>query len=161
MNFSVRQLTIEDVQEMIDWRYPPPYDLYNLEAAEETYSELLDGSYYGVMRENELFGFYCTGLGAQVPAGRDAGVYSKGSVDIGLGIRPARTGSGHGTVFLNFILREIQFAHPGAPLRLTVAAFNARAIRLYSTAGFVQTGNFAAGPRAFYVMEKSTSADCT
>ncbi|MGM0896629.1 MAG: GNAT family N-acetyltransferase [Bacillota bacterium] len=152
MNFSERDMTEENAREIMGWRYPYPYDFYNGEATDESLQELMNGSYRVVTEHGELFGFYCTGKGAQVPAGHKWGVYPEGRIDIGLGMKPVKTGAGRGAAFLEFLLGTIDRRHPGEPLRLTVAQFNIRAIRLYEKAGFVKTSEFKTDYAAFQVM---------
>lgn len=147
-------MTEAGAREILAWRYPYPYDFYNGDATEESLCELMNGNYRLVMESDELFGFYCTGKGAQVPAGHEVNAYPAGPVDMGLGMKPDKTGAGRGTEFLDFLLSEIQKRHPGQSLRLTVARFNVRAIRLYERAGFVKAGEFKNDYAAFQVMVK-------
>lgn len=98
MNFTSQQMTEAAATEILEWRYRYPYDFYNNEKSEESMAEMLDGSYHIVLNEaGELFGFYCTGKSAQVPAGRKTGAYPSGFIDFGLGMRPAETGQGKGS----------------------------------------------------------------
>lgn len=78
MNFAERPMTEGDAREIMAWRYPYPYDFYNGEASDESLQELMNGTYRAVDRYGRLFGFYCTGAGAQVPAGHERGVYREG-----------------------------------------------------------------------------------
>lgn len=153
MNFTIQPMTTAAAAEILDWRYPYPYDFYNNEATEESMEELLDGTYRIVCDENrEIFGFYCTGKSAQVPAGRAMGAYPEGFVDFGLGMQPSQTGQGKGSEFFAFIQREIHREHPAEPLRLTVATFNERAIRLYEKYGFEKKMEFTTAFAAFQTM---------
>lgn len=154
MSFQEQAMTIERAQDILSWRYPYPYDFYNGEATDESLQELMDGSYRTVTKHGELFGFYCTGKGAQVPAGYASNAYPDGPVDIGLGMKPEKTGAGRGAAFLDFLLREINKRHPEQALRLTVAQFNARAVRLYERVGFVKTVEFKNDYAMFQVMLK-------
>jgi len=155
MNLAERAMTETDAREILAWRYPYPYDFYNGEATVESLQELMNGSYRVVTEQGELFGFYCTGKGAQVPAGHNWDVYPQGPVDIGLGMKPDQTGAGRGPAFLEFLLGEMDRRHPGEPLRLTVAQLNKRAIRLYEKAGFIKTGEFETDYAAFQMMLKN------
>lgn len=154
MKFQEQSMTEESARDILSWRYPYPYDFYNGEASDESFQELMNGSYRVVLKDGELFGFYCTGKGAQVPAGHEANAYPEGPVDIGLGMKPEKTGAGRGAAFLDFLLNEINKSHPGQALRLTVAQFNKRAIHLYESAGFVKAGEFKNDYATFQVMQK-------
>ena len=101
MNFTAKPMTKATVAEILNWRYSYPYDFYNNALTEESMTEMLDGTYRSVRDDQgELFGFYCTRKSAQVPAGRNIGVYPTGYIDFGLGIKPADTGQGKGGGFL-------------------------------------------------------------
>jgi len=154
VKFKEQAMTEESARDILAWRYPYPYDFYNGEATDESLQKLMNGSYRTVTERGELFGFYCTGKGAQVPAGHASNAYPDGPVDIGLGMKPEKTGAGRGAAFLDFLLSEINKRYPEQALRLTVAQFNARAIRLYERAGFVKAGGFKNDYAAFQVMLK-------
>lgn len=143
MNLTIEPMTKEAAEEILDWRYPYPYDFYNNELTEESLAEMLDGTYRAVRNgQGELYGFYCTGKSAQVPAGRKEGAYRGDFTDFGLGMKPAETGQGQGSEFFACIRNELLISHPQKPLRLTVAAFNTRAIRLYENFGFIKDQEF-------------------
>ncbi|WP_203333457.1 GNAT family N-acetyltransferase [Planococcus beigongshangi] len=156
MNFTSQPMTKKAATEILEWRYPYPYDFYNNELDDESMSEMLEGTYHAVRTETgDLFGFYCTGNSAQVPAGRLLGIYPEGSIDFGLGIRPAETGQGKGSEFFAFVQEEIVRKHPDSPLRLTVATFNKRAIRLYEKFGFIKFKEFKTDFAVFQTMERN------
>ena len=108
--------------------------------------------------KEKLVGFYCFGSSAQVPAGNKYKVYDDiDFLDIGLGMRPELCGSGRG---YEFFLEGVEFARkifPSKKLRLTVAAFNNRAISLYKKIGFREVISFdrkgTDGVMTFIVME--------
>ena len=82
--------------------------------------------------------FYCFGPAGQVAGGN----YEIHAVDIGLGLRPDLTGQGHGK---HLIRRIIEKAKPEAnklPMRVTIAAFNTRAIHTWTAAGFSEMQTF-------------------
>lgn len=145
MQLRFAPLTHAQALDVAAWRYPPPYDFYNGSEDPDDLRELLDpaGPYYGAVDERgDLIGFLCFGETAQVPAGHDAGAYAADALDIGLGMRPDLTGRGLG---LPFVLAALAFAdatfHPAA-FRLSAAAFNLRAIRVYERAGFLPAARF-------------------
>ncbi|MFS0661973.1 GNAT family N-acetyltransferase [Niallia alba] len=139
MDFSIQKMTEQATREILSWTYPAPYDLYNSEVTEESLQEFAENPYYAIEHNGELVGFYCTGYAAQVPIGYLFQAYPEGYLDIGLGMRPDLTGQGQGTSFMQCILDSIETEHP---LRLTVAAFNKRAIALYEKFGFRRISAF-------------------
>ncbi len=91
--FSVRPMTGEDAQAVAAWRYPGEFAFYNWDADPADLAELLDPAgwgkqYFSVDGTDELlvgmFEFKAEG----------------DSVEIGLGLRPDRTGCGLGLSFL-------------------------------------------------------------
>ncbi|WP_036188500.1 GNAT family N-acetyltransferase [Ureibacillus manganicus] len=150
----VKEMNRGFAEEILSWKYEPPYDLYNNELSEDAIQELLTSNYKAVVNnDNDLIGFYCAGNSAQVPAGHQFGVYKESYLDLGIGMKPALTGAGNGTKFFSFILEQIQKDHE-LPLRLTVAKFNERAIRLYEKLGFVREAEFKNTTTEFITMVK-------
>ena len=150
---KVRKIDEKQAVEILGWRYEKPYDFYNQEDSTQGRAELLNGTYHAVVDEgDQLIGFFCIGSSAQVPAGRRADVYGQDCIDMGLGMHPARTGNGVGYTFCSFILEQIKARHPGKPVRLTVASFNRRAIRLYEKLGFVRQHAFGTDTANFITM---------
>ncbi|WP_445488791.1 GNAT family N-acetyltransferase [Niallia sp. 03133] len=128
---------------ILSWKYEYPYDFYNVKAKEESIAEMLENPYFVVRNTNkEIVGFFCIGYASQVPNGYLFGAYKEGLVDIGFGMKPELTGKGGGSSFLAFILHYIEEEYKGMPIRLTVAEFNKRAIRLYEKFGFVKNKEF-------------------
>jgi len=138
------------------WRYPPPYDLYTLSddplgtalflsSAASGYFQLRDAA-------GELVAFCCFGAEAQVPGGD----YSTQALDLGLGLRPDLTGRGHGMRYLGAVLAFGIAQFQPTLLRLTVADFNLRAIRLYQKAGFHAAARFTSSfaRRPFIIMTR-------
>lgn len=152
MEWTMQQMNKETALTILEWRYEKPYDLYNNETTEESLDELLDGSYKAVFEKGRLVGFYCTGIAAQVPKGRGEGLYPEGFIDIGIGMAPDLTGQGHGHHFFGYVVSAIKNEHPKQCLRLTVAEFNERAIRLYKKFGFTKTGRFSTDAAVFITM---------
>ena len=147
MKFTPKIMTEDFAREILTWQYDSPYDLYNQDA--EDFDELMNGSYYAVLNfANEMIGFYCIGTPAQVPKGHDFKAYQESFLDLGLGLKPELTGQGNGYDFLEFIIPTLSAEN----LRLTVASFNKRAIRLYEKFGFKQVDCFSNGKNEFITM---------
>lgn len=139
--------------EILGWKYEKPFDIYNQVLSGEAILELTSSNYKAIEMDDELAGFFCIGKDAQVPAGHEAGAYDGDYLDIGLGMRPDLTGKGLGKAFLDFIIEEIRRGYDGN-LRLTVADFNKRAIRLYEKLDFEKILVFSRGSTKFNVMVK-------
>jgi [ribosomal protein S18]-alanine N-acetyltransferase len=158
MRLFKRQMDESDATVILGWKYTEPYDFYNNEVTNEAIQELLDGSYYSVIDEqNELIGFFCTGKSAQVPAGSKFDAYKADYIDIGLGMRPNLTGKGYGLLFCSYILTDINTNYKNIPTRLTVATFNTRAIHLYEKLGFIKKFEFKTDYCVFMTMVKESS----
>lgn len=69
-------------------------------------------------------------------------------------MKPEQTGRGEGEAFLTLILDQLRATGAPAALRLTVADFNERAIRLYRKAGFRETASFTRNDTRFLVLVK-------
>ena len=117
-----------DIEKMNHWRYPPPYDVYDVTPSAEDVQAMLDplgdtwfsadDAAYG-----DLAGFFEFGHQGRV-------------VEIGLGLRPDLTGRGIGT---SFVAAGMAFALSRWKLSafaVDVLPWNARAMRAYEAAGF-------------------------
>ncbi|WBW96412.1 GNAT family N-acetyltransferase [Oceanirhabdus sp. W0125-5] len=158
MELNIKQMNYDEAKEISKWIYEEAYSIYSMDQSDECINELLNGNYFSVSdRENNLVGYYCFGEAAQVPAGNQFGVYdSKEYIDIGLGIKPDLCGQGLG---VNFLSSGLDFARnklSAKGFRLTVAAFNQRAIKVYERADFKKVNSFEriseSGKIEFWVM---------
>ncbi len=119
----------EEAREVSAWRYEPPYDFYDWTSDPDDLEELLDPE----RRKDAYFSAF-DGRGALV--GFFQFEVEGETVDVGLGMRPDHTGAGLG---LDYLLAGLEFArgrYSPARFTLSVATFNARAIRVYERAGF-------------------------
>lgn len=135
--YVLRLITRPDAEQISGWRYPKPYSTYD--GNPSSIPGLLEPryNYHAVFDEGGvLVGYFCFGADATIPEGRKRGLYGDDALDVGLGMRPDLTGRGFGP---NFVLAGLRFARkkfsPPA-FRLTVAAFNRRAIAVYEKVGF-------------------------
>lgn len=130
--------------EILQWKYPAPYQIYSLDDNEEDKAELLNGTYYYALDERgELAGYFCVGGSARVPGGYPVNLYSDDScLDIGLGLRPEMTGKGLGSGFLTQVIAFVNDEFQPRQLQLVVTSFNKRAISVYRKAGFYKIAQF-------------------
>ena len=150
VQFLVGPIDEGAAREVAGWEYDGPYAAYNCPAgeADDFVRGILEpGNHYYAVRDvaGALVGYCCFGPDARVPGGEYVGVAEPGErpgapdeefLDVGLGLRPDLTGRGLGAAFLGAIagFAAGQLGH--RRLRVTVAAWNRRAIRLYEKAGF-------------------------
>lgn len=157
MKFIVGPLREDDVRAMLRWRYAPPYQIYDMEGADDPamVAEFLDpGQAYFAVRDGDgvLVGYCCFGAEARVP-GWD---YDEDALDVGVGMRPDLTGQGHGAAFTAAVLAFGVQRFPRRRLRATVAVFNRRSRRVCQRHGLREVGRFVRSgdpPREFAVLE--------
>jgi RimJ/RimL family protein N-acetyltransferase len=143
VDFSFAPMTEADARTITAWRYPQPYDVYNM--GDDT-GELLDrrSPHYTVRdATGELVGFFAFGTAAEIEGVAEPALYGADrTLSVGLGLQPDLTGQGRG-LGLAFVLAGLDFARrmfaPEA-FRLFVLAFNERAMRVYEQAGFERVG---------------------
>lgn len=142
-------------REMLSWRYPSPYEIYNSPASESraAIEHLLQGElpYLAVLDEHgEMIAFRCFGPEAQVPEGD----YSEPALDLGGGLRPDLTGKGLGrhviAAAMNYGFRRFSPRF----FRTTVASFNLRAKKTCERLGYrvVRTVTRLSDGRPFEIM---------
>ena len=140
--YSISRLTEENASRIIQWRFRPPFDLYDLN--EDDLEGLLtpDFRYHQVLDEKgNLVGYCCFGLDAQVPGGE----YQQGEpevLDIGVGMRPDLVGRGRGKKFVETILDFADETFQPQRFRVTVADFNTRSKRTFQGLGFTARHHF-------------------
>ena len=144
MKLTFQLIDEQTARTILNWRYEPPYDLYNLdpENFESELEMLLDAEnrYYTLWDEsNSIIGYCCFGGEAQVSGGD----YSQKGLDLGMELRPDRTGQGQGTQFIQALVAFAQQNFQAEQLRVTIAAFNQRALRAWQKAGFKAIGEFS------------------
>lgn len=141
--FRLSPLTATDARAMFSWRYPPPFDFYDLSTGEmdEVLRGLLDpvNAYMAVRDAAGAFiGYGCLGPDGQVPEGD----YRAEALDIGIGLRPDLTGRGLGPGVLALLLAEARSRWEVTTFRATIAAFNLRSQRLFARLGFREASRF-------------------
>ncbi|HEX2729516.1 MAG TPA: GNAT family protein [Rubrobacteraceae bacterium] len=153
--YVLRPITRSEAEQISGWRYPEPYSTYDgnpssipgLLEPRYNYHSVFDGA-------GELVGYFCFGADATIPEGRKRGLYGNDALDVGLGMRPDLTGQGLGP---GFVLAGLEFARerfsPPA-FRLTVAAFNRRAIAVYEKVGFDPVQEFGVRGPEWILMKR-------
>lgn len=133
-------MTAAYAAEIVTWRYPAPYDCYDMTDADPAFLVSRESGFLALADETGLIGFRSFGPDGQVPGG----IYDDSALDTGGGLRPDLTGQGKGreAVQTGLDFGRQQFA-PEA-FRVTVAAFNIRAQRVVAALGFRTTGRFRA-----------------
>lgn len=159
MDIHIVRMTQKYAVEALCWKYEKPYDFYNNVLTTSAIVELLGGGYYAMVdSSHRLIGFFCTGRSAKVPAGDRNAAYIEDCIDLGLGMNPQLTGKGNGDLFLKRILHFIEQEHKGKAIRLTVASFNKRAIKLYEKNHFIKEHQFHYKGIEFITMKRNNPA---
>lgn len=152
-SLRVAPLTRAHAEDLATWCYDPPYDIYDLAGAEP--DELLapELGFHAVLAGDRLIGFRSFGTDGQVP-GWD---YDGSALDTGGGLRPSLTGHGLGRAAITAGLEFGRTRFAPAAFRVTVAAFNERALRTVGSLGFERVGTFEArrDARPFVVLVRS------
>jgi RimJ/RimL family protein N-acetyltransferase len=120
---KIEQASDSDLAAIAGWRYEAPYEFYNGDQ-----EPVKNPERYFIARDHDgLVGFY------YFEPKDDA-------LEYGLGLRPDLTGRGLGLEFFREGLELGRERYAPARVRLFVAAFNERAIKVYERAGFRETG---------------------
>jgi len=136
----IAPLTRQHAEDISTWRYDAPYDVYDM--AGVTPDELLDPEvgYHAVMAEHRLIGFRSFGQDGRVPGWE----YDDSALDTGGGLRPELTGGGLGRAVISAGLAFGRARFAPVAFRVTVASFNARALRTVTSLDFERVGSFKA-----------------
>jgi ribosomal-protein-alanine N-acetyltransferase len=126
-------MTQADAEEIARWHYPGEYAFYDADFIPEAMGELLDPA----QRRDEYHAARNADGGLEGFAQLEP--VAGGATEIGLGLRPDLTGRGLGQAFTAAVI-GLARRHGAGRITLAVAAFNARAIRVYERCGFVETG---------------------
>lgn len=138
MMFHVEPMQEEHAELVCSWEYEPAYQIYgflpweHMKALEVEFGDpvIRELQYAVIMSE------YGTveGFAQFFPL---AGV-----TRLGLGMNPALIGKGHGTAFVEAIVKEALHRHPNDEIDLEVLTWNKRAIHIYQKAGFGITDTY-------------------
>jgi [ribosomal protein S18]-alanine N-acetyltransferase len=129
VQLEIRPMDEAEARQVADWHYDPPYTFYDWSADGDDLALLLDpkrreGRFFSVVgADGELAGFF------EFQQDGD-------TVVVGLGLKPDLTGMGFGEEYVETGLEFAREKFGPTEFQLAVAAFNARAIRVYERAGF-------------------------
>lgn len=138
--WQVAPLTREHANDICTWRYPEPYDVYDMSGADPHGLARGGRGFYALLRAGELVGFRCFGADGRVPGW----AYDDAALDTGGGLRPELVGRGLGRVAVAAGLAFGRARFAPAAFRVTVATFSARALHTVEVLGFERVGRFDA-----------------
>jgi [ribosomal protein S18]-alanine N-acetyltransferase len=139
VRFAFTPIDSETVKAIAEWRYDPPYSLYDTDATQIDSFLRPDYRYFGIVNEDaELIGYCNFGADARV-AGYE---YPDDALDVGVGMRPDLVGRGLGLQFSRSVLNFARRTYAPEALRATIAMFNRRTRRLCLALGFREVARF-------------------
>lgn len=145
MSLQIRPLDEAMAREMVTWRYEPPYDSYNFPSDGAPISDIVKyyvdpatGAFAICEDSGKFVGFCSFGDDAKVGGGD----YQAEALDIGMGIRPDMTGQKNGALYAAAAVDFAKKKFVPKTLRVSVAAFNQRAQKVWQKLGFVVTAEF-------------------
>jgi RimJ/RimL family protein N-acetyltransferase len=129
---QARQLTVDEAERPLGWRYPEPYANYDTEGP------LGRGLGYFAVEDEDgaLVGYGCVGAEARVP-GVDE---EPGTLDVGYGMRPELVGRGLGREFVGVVLARAAEGGEAARMRMSILRWNERSRRVAEAHGFRVVG---------------------
>lgn len=139
MNFNFKKMQKKYAKEILKWHYDGKYSFYDMEFDKEDLEDFLeiiendnwDNYYVAVDEEENLIGMFTYNFNMDV-------------MEIGLGLKPSLTGKGIGEHYvkagIEYGLLELGFE--GKQIKLSVANFNNRAIKVYKKIGFKEVGRY-------------------
>ena len=113
------------LDEIMSWRYEPPYDFYDVAADPIDHPERLK---------------YVCGDDGRVEAFWEFTI-DEDVIEVGIGLRPDLTGRGLGEPYMRAQLAYAQAQWRPRLFELYVASWNERAIKLYERLGFHEVGD--------------------
>ena len=138
MRFVIRPFTQADADEIASWRYPPPYDVYDVSEDPSMQSEMRDESRWEAswFAGDDAESGALAGFLELVAGDSESGSGTQVAVEVGLGLRPDFTGRGMGAGFVHAALDFSRERRSPISFALDVFPWNERAIRCYERAGF-------------------------
>ncbi len=143
-------MTAQYAAEIVTWRYPAPYDTNDMTGADPEFLADPASGFFALAGPAGLMGFRSFGPDGQVPGGH----YDDSALDTGGGLRPDLTGQGLGRAAVSTGLAFGRQRFAPAAFRVTVAAYNTRALRVVTSLGFrvIESFRAAADGREFQLL---------
>lgn len=138
--YRITEMTEDAAEQIASWNYPPPFAIYSFGGDAAEREELQNGLHFAAYRA--AFGespcaFIAIGWSAQIQDPGLREIYDDESyTDIAFGLRPDLCGQGYGEGFVKCAIDFVRSLFPEDGIRLSVAAENIRACRLYEKLGF-------------------------
>ena len=139
-SLRIAPLTRAQALDICTWAYPPPYDCYDMTDADPDGLLRPGAGFHALLAGERLVGFRSFGVDGQVPGWE----YDESALDTGGGLRPDLVGRGLGRDAVAAGLAFGRATLAPAAFRVTVASFNARALRTVESLSFVRVGRFDA-----------------
>lgn len=133
-------MTVAHAAEVVTWRYPAPYDCYDMTGADPEILANRESQFYALVEDQRVIGFRSYGVDGQVPGG----IYDASALDTGGGLRPDLVGHGIGYTAIQIGLAFGRHRFKPEAFRVTVARFNTRALRVLGRCGFEHAAQFNA-----------------
>lgn len=131
MIIELKKLSLEMAKEIVSWRYPNEYSVYNLPSWDEIVTNNW-GLSSPIKREKEFFSIILN----QQFIGYTRFSKRNDRIWIGIGLKPSYCGKGHGKKVMELIVGIVKVKYPEVPIALQVRVFNKRAISAYKSIGF-------------------------
>jgi len=149
MDVIFQAITLESARALAAWRYPAPYDTYNIGDEAAALAEMLDSRspwFVAFDTVGAPVGFCCFGTAAEVGWEGEPRLWTQDddTLSVGLGLRPDLTGQHLGLPFFEAVLAFARERFSPTAFQLFVLPFNRRAIRVYERAGFRHVGTLDA-----------------
>lgn len=150
--FLVVPMEVSHAEEICQWNYSPPYDIYDWMPWEQMMALEIEFGDPGLRSQQ-----YVSVLNAQGALCGFAQLFPmEGVVRLGIGMCPTLCGQGMGKSFMTAIVQCALSRYPEYEVDLEVLTWNQRAIRTYTNCGFMITDTYErrtpAGNKPFYCM---------
>lgn len=137
-DFTIFPMQKKHAWEISTWKYDGIYSFYNRPSFDKPILEadkIIENSWVVYDSNRTLIGHFHFGPDGQIPTIENY-EYTCDYLDIGLGLHPELCGQGYGAEFVTFGIEFANKHYGSTKFRLSVAAFNERAQKVYEKIGF-------------------------